>query len=547
MSDPVVELRSITKRFPGVLANDEVDLTVERGSVHALLGENGAGKTTLMNVLYGLYEPTGGTVVVDGRERTFDSPRDAIDAGVGMIHQHFMLVDPMTVTENITLGNEPRRFGGLLVDRATARQEVIELTDRYGFDVDPDARIEEISVGVQQRVEILKALYRGADLLILDEPTAVLTPQEVEDLFAVMDELTAGGKTIIFITHKLGEAMTGADEITVLRDGRNVGTVPADGTTREELAELMVGREVLLDVERPPTDYGERVLSVDDVVVDDDRGVEVVDGVSLSVRAGEVFGVAGVDGNGQMELVEAITGMRRPASGTVGFGDEDVTDWSRRERIDAGLSYVPADRQGEGLVLEFDLVENGLLGSQHAPPFARGGRIDWERTREHAENIVAEYDIRPPNPDAIAESLSGGNQQKFVVGREFERDPELLVAAHPTRGVDVGSIEFIHERLLELRAAGVAVLLVSSKLEEVQALSDRLTVMYEGEIVETVDPDRVTEEQLGLLMAGQQPAEVEAVVDGGARRPDGATGRPAGGATDRPDRGVDHSDGGGES
>ena len=505
MSQPAVELREITKRFPGVVANDEVDLTVERGSVHALLGENGAGKTTLMNVLYGLYEPTDGTVVVDGRERGFDSPRDAIDAGVGMIHQHFMLVDPMTVTENITLGNEPRRFGGLAVDRERARREVVELSERYGFDVDPDARIEDVSVGVQQRVEILKALYRGADVLVLDEPTAVLTPQEVEDLFAVLAELTDQGKTVVFITHKLGEAMTAADRITVLRDGRNVGSVAADETTREELAELMVGREVLLDVERPATDFGDEVLDVAGLTVTDERGVRAVDDLSLSVREGEIFGVAGVDGNGQRELVEAITGLVRPDDGTIRLEGADLTDRSRRERIEAGMSYVPEDRQEQGLVMEFALVENAILGSQHAPPFARDGRLDWDRAGEHADSVVSEYDVRPPDARTEAGDLSGGNQQKFVVGRELERDPTLLVAAHPTRGVDVGSIEFIHERLLELRAQGVGILLVSSKLAEVQALSDRLAVIYEGEFVDVVDPADTTEEELGLLMAGERP------------------------------------------
>jgi simple sugar transport system ATP-binding protein len=500
-----VHLDGITKRFPGVVANDDVTLAVEEGSVHALLGENGAGKTTLMNVLYGLYQPTEGRVVVDGQERNFDAPRDAIDAGVGMIHQHFMLVDPMTVTENITLGNEPRKWGGLAVDRDAARREVRELSQRYGFSVDPDARIEDVSVGVQQRVEILKALYRGADVLILDEPTAVLTPQEVEDLFDVFEELTAEGKTIIFITHKLGEAMDAAAEITVLRDGENVGTVPAAETTREELAELMVGREVLLEVERPERDPGDEVLGVAGVGVTDDRGVESVRDVSFHVREGEVFGIAGVDGNGQSELVEAITGLASPSSGHVSFAGTDVTGWSRRDRIETGMAYIPEDRQERGLVMEFDLVENGLLGNQHAPEFAAGGRIDWAHTREHADTVIDEYDVRPPDPTASAASLSGGNQQKFIVGREFEHDPSLLVATHPTRGVDIGSTEFIHERLLELRDEGVAVLLVSSKLEEVQSLADRLAVMYEGELMAVVDPDDVTEEELGLLMAGEYP------------------------------------------
>ena len=503
--DTAVHLDGITKRFPGVVANDDVDLAVERGTVHALLGENGAGKTTLMNVLYGLYEPTSGQVFVDDAERRFDSPRDAIDAGIGMIHQHFMLVDPMTVTENITLGNEPKKWGGLAVDRAAAREAVVELSERYGFDVDPDARIEDVSVGEQQRVEILKALYRGADVLILDEPTAVLTPQEVEELFEVLEELTAQGKTIIFITHKLGEAMRAADEITVLRDGRNVGTVDAEGTTRENLAELMVGREVLLDVDRPPAETGDVVASVSDIVVEDDRGVRAVDEVSLEVREGEVFGIAGVDGNGQSELIEALTGLAAPESGRIEFLNEDVTDASRRQRIESGMAYIPEDRQERGLVMDFDLVENGLLGSQHSPEFGPNGRIDWPATREHAESIIEEYDVRPPNPDSTSESLSGGNQQKFIVGREFSRDPELVVAAHPTRGVDVGSIEFIHERLLELRKEGVAIVLISSKLEEVQGLSDRLAVMYEGEFIDVVDPAETTEEELGLLMAGERP------------------------------------------
>ncbi|MFC7186995.1 ABC transporter ATP-binding protein [Halorubrum yunnanense] len=529
-----VHLDGITKRFPGVVANDDVDLEVERGTVHALLGENGAGKTTLMNVLYGLYEPTSGEVRLDGKTHAFGSPRDAIDAGIGMIHQHFMLVDPMTVTENITLGNEPRKWGGLAVDRAGSREAVVELADRYGFDVDPDARIEDVSVGEQQRVEILKALYRGADTLILDEPTAVLTPQEVGELFDVLDELTAQGKTIIFITHKLGEAMRAADEISVLRDGRKVGSVDADATTQAELAELMVGREVLLDVDHGTAETGGVVASVSDVAVDDDRGVRAVDGVSFEVRGGEVFGIAGVDGNGQSELVEAVTGLRTPDAGEIRFRGEDVTTASRRDRIDAGMAYVPEDRQDRGLVMEFDLVENGLLGSQHGTELAANGRIDWSKTRGHAQAIIDEYDVRPPDADTDAESLSGGNQQKFIVGREFERDPELVVASHPTRGVDVGSIEFIHERLLELRQQGVAILLVSSKLEEVQGLSDRLAVVYEGEFIDVVDPDETTEEELGLLMAGERPGDDGG--GGGEPEPTGnADGTERGGLADRTD------------
>jgi simple sugar transport system ATP-binding protein len=501
-----VHLDGITKRFPGVVANDDVTLEVERGSVHALLGENGAGKTTLMNVLYGLYQPEEGRVVVDGEERSFESPGDAIDAGVGMIHQHFMLVDTMTVAENITLGNEPRKWGGLAVDREQARREVRELSERYGFAVEPNARIETVSVGVQQRVEILKALYRGADVLILDEPTAVLTPQEVEELLAVFEELTAAGKTVVFITHKLGEAMEAADEITVLRDGKNVGSVSADDTDREALAELMVGREVLMETDARPSDPGDETLRVDGLTVEDSRGVTVVDGVSFGVRAGEVFGIAGVDGNGQAELVEAITGLREPTTGRIDFEGRDAAGWSRLDHIEAGMAYIPEDRQERGLVMDFDLVENGLLGSQHAPGFAAGGRIDWDRARDHAEAVVEEYDVRPPDPNARSVSLSGGNQQKFIVGREFERDPSLLVATHPTRGVDIGSTEFINDRLLDLQNAGGAVLLVSSKLEEIQMLSDRLAVMHGGQLMAVVDPDDVTEEELGLLMAGEEPS-----------------------------------------
>jgi simple sugar transport system ATP-binding protein len=516
-----VRLERITKRFPGVVANDEVTLSVERGTVHALLGENGAGKTTLMNVLYGLYEPTSGAVYVDsdGLERdetgelaadprSFDSPRDAIDAGIGMIHQHFMLVDTMTVAENITLGSEPTKWGGLSVDREAAREAVRDLSERYGFDVDPDATIADVSVGVQQRVEILKALYRGADVLILDEPTAVLTPQEVTDLFAVFEELTAAGKTIIFISHKLGEATAAADEVTVLRDGEKVGTVDTDATTREELAEMMVGRGVVLETTTPDREQGDPVLSVSGVTVEDDRGVRAVDQVSVTVREGEILGVAGVDGNGQSELIEAVTGLRTPEAGEIELDGRDLRGVSRRERARSGMAYVPEDRQERGLVMEFDLTGNGLLGSQHDSPFSEGGRIDWGYTREHTESVIEAYDVRPPTPETQAKSLSGGNQQKFVVGREVARDPTCLIASHPTRGVDIGSTEFIHDRLIDLRAEGTAVLLVSSKLDEVRELSDRLAVMHDGRIVDVVDPDAITEEQLGLLMAGEEPESV---------------------------------------
>ncbi|WP_440989841.1 ABC transporter ATP-binding protein [Haloarchaeobius baliensis] len=509
MSNTAVRLAGITKRFPGVVANDQVDLTVEKGSVHALLGENGAGKTTLMNVLYGLLQPEEGDIYVAGERRDFQSPRDAIDAGIGMIHQHFMLVDPMEIWANIVLGQEPRKYFGLTVDEERAIQEVRDLSERYGFEVDPTETVEDVSVGVQQRVEILKALYRGADVLILDEPTAVLTPQEVEDLYDVLEELTAQGKTVIFITHKLGEAMHSADDITVLRDGKSIATVSTDETNQNELAEMMVGREVLLEVDVPEHTSGETTLAVDDVTVTDSDDIDRVKDVSFEVRAGEVFGIAGVDGNGQSELVEAITGLESPSSGRIVVEGEDITDHSRRQRIDDGMAYIPEDRHERGLVMDFDLVENGLLGSQHAEPYSKNGRINWDTVRGHAEDIIETYDVRPPNADADAHSLSGGNQQKFIVGREFERDPSVVVATHPTRGVDIGSTEFIHEELLDLRQRDRAVLLISSKLDEVRQLSDRLGVMYEGELVDIVDPEATTEEEVGLLMAGERPDGIE--------------------------------------
>jgi simple sugar transport system ATP-binding protein len=515
MSGPntsAVRLDGITKRFGDIVANDDVDFTLDRGTIHALVGENGAGKTTLMNVLYGLYRPDEGEIYVDGEPRRFDSPQDAIEAGLGMIHQHFMLVDTMTVLQNVVLGHEPTGGGLGFVDRSAARERIEELCDAYGFEVDErlDARVEDIGVGLQQRVEILKTLYRGADVFVLDEPTAVLTPQEVESLYQVMAELTDEGHSIVFITHKLEEAMTAADVITVLRDGRKIGTVSTDSTTQTELARMMVGRDVLFDVERSPHDPGEVVLSAKNLRVDDDRGIEQVAGVDFSVREGEVFGIAGVEGNGQSELVEAVTGLRTLAGGRVEFEGRDISPLSRRERIEAGIAYIPEDRHEEGLVLAYDLVENALLGNQTLSPFSDGRLLNWPAVRDHAEAIVEKYDVQPPDVDTLARSFSGGNQQKFIVGREFEHDPTLVVAAHPTRGVDVGSIEFIHEQLLEMRTEGASVLLVSSKLDEVRKLSDRLAVMYEGTFTDVVDPDTVTDAELGLLMAGRRPDAADA-------------------------------------
>ncbi|EMA08332.1 ABC transporter ATP-binding protein [Haloferax denitrificans] len=511
---PAVQLTDITKRFGDVVANDSVDLTLDRGSIHAVVGENGAGKTTLMNVLYGLYEPNEGTIAVDGEPRSFDSPRDAIAAGIGMIHQHFQLVDNMTVLQNVVLGHEPSSRG--LVDEQAARRRITEICDTYGFSVDEhlDTPIEELGLGIQQHVEIVKSLYRGADTLILDEPTAVLTPQEVEGLFDVMEALTADGRSLIFITHKLDEAMHAADDITVLRDGSAVGTVDAAETSQNELARMMVGREVLFDVDSAEGTPGEVALTVDGVTVRDERGLEQARDVSLSVREGEILGIAGVEGNGQQELIEAITGMRTPERGTVSLQGRDITELSRRRRIEDGISYVPGDRLEEGLVQDYTLVRNALLSNQTMDAFSDGLFLDWQRIGDHADEIIDEYDVRPRNPEATAKSLSGGNQQKFIVGRELERDPSVLVAAHPTRGVDIGSIEFIHQRFQDMREAGVAILLVSSKLDEVQKLSDRTAVMYEGSVVDTVDPDDVTEEELGLLMAGRARDGTERAASG---------------------------------
>ncbi|WP_276253246.1 ABC transporter ATP-binding protein [Halomontanus rarus] len=501
---PAVRLEGITKRFGDVVANDSVDFTLEAGSIHALLGENGSGKTTLMSVLYGLYDQDEGTIYVDGEPRTFETPRDAMNAGVGMIHQHFQLVEPMTVLQNVILGHEPVANG--LVDEETAREEIEAISARYGFEVADhfDVPIRDLDLGTRQRVEIVKSLYRGADILVLDEPTAVLTPQEVDGLMDVMEDLRADGRSLIFISHKLDEALTIADDITVLRGGNAVGTVPASETSEQELAQMMVGREILFDRKPRETTPGEPLLEVGELRVTGDRGLEKVSGVDLSVREGEILGIAGVQGNGQSELIEALTGLRTPDSGTVRFDGEDITETTRRERTEEGIAYIPEDRHTEGLVMDYDLVRNGLLGNQTIAPFVKSWFIDWEVVRDHTEEIIEEFDVQPPDADTRAASLSGGNQQKFIVGREIGHDPEVLVASHPTRGVDIGSIEFIHNRLVELRDAGLAIVVVSSKLEEIQKLSDRIAVMYEGEFIDTVDPNAVTEEEIGLLMAGQR-------------------------------------------
>jgi ABC-type uncharacterized transport system ATPase subunit len=495
-----LELKGITKRFPGVLANDGIDLSVGEGEIHALLGENGAGKTTLMNVLYGLYHADEGEILVDDQPTRFESPADAIGAGIGMVHQHFMLIPVFTVAENVILGVEPTRRAGIL-DRNRARTEVRALSERYGLVVDPDAMVEDLPVGVQQRVEIIKALLREAKLLILDEPTAVLTPQETEDLFAIMRSLQKSGHSVLFITHKLKEVLPVADRITVLRNGRVVGSaVPAE-TTEQELASMMVGRSVLLRVSKDQAKPGEDVLEVDGLTVLDDRGHLAVDDASLKVRAGEIVTIAGVQGNGQTELVEALTGLAPPLSGSIKVAGKALDHAKPRAALRAGVAHVPEDRIKDGLVATFSIAENLVLNTYDSQPFAHGPVMDPGTVRSVAVERVKEFDIRAPSVDVEVRTLSGGNQQKVIIARELSRPIRLLIASQPTRGLDVGSIEYVHRRIVEARDQGAAVLIVSSELDEVMALADRILVMFRGRIVgeRPADADR---DEIGLLMVG---------------------------------------------
>jgi general nucleoside transport system ATP-binding protein len=497
---PALELRGITKRFGPVVANDRVDFDLRRGEVHALLGENGAGKSTLMSILYGLYHPDEGEIRVDGEPVKIDSPSRAIELGIGMVHQHFMLVPVMTVTENIVLGEEPRSRGRLLDVREGAKR-VKELSKRYGLAVDPDARIEDVTVGQQQRVEILKTLYRDARVLVLDEPTAVLTAQEAGELFEVLNALKEDGVAIVFISHKLGEVLEIADRITVLRRGKRIDTVPKEGSTENSLARLMVGRDVLLRVEKKDPSTGDPVIEVEDLRVLDDRELEAVRGLSLQVRAGEIVALAGVDGNGQHELVEAISGLRNVASGSIRINGKEVADTGVRATSDAGVAHIPEDRHLRGLVLDFTLAENLALREYHKPPLSRRGVLNTRRINTRARQLLTEYDVRAGSPGALASSLSGGNQQKVAVAREIASNPSLLIAHQPTRGLDVGAIEFVHRRLIAERDGGRGILLVSLEFEEVRALADRILAIYEGEIVGEFPPD-VSEEELGFAMTG---------------------------------------------
>jgi ABC-type uncharacterized transport system ATPase subunit len=506
----MLELRDITKRFGDVLANDHINIKVEPGTIHAIVGENGAGKSTAMRIAYGFYTADSGEIVVDGETRRIETPHDAIRLGIGMVHQHFMLVDTMTVAENIVLGAEPGSAAS--IDMRKAAREIRALSDEFRLSVDPEALVHDLSVGQQQRVELLKALYRRARLLILDEPTAVLTPQEVEEFFTILRRMREQGKTVIIITHKLSEVLAVSDDVTVMRDGRMVGRVKTSETSAAELARMMVGRDVLLRVEKPDARPGETVLSLKRLSVTVTGGERGVRDVSFDVRAGEIVGVAGVEGNGQTELIEALAGLvpQAQVSGSVEFDGRDITRASARSRYELGIAHVPEDRHRRGLLLDFDLSENSILGLHYrAPAVSVGPLLDLRGIRERAQEIIRDFDVRPANPDLPARALSGGNQQKLIIGREFGLRPKLLLVSQPTRGVDIGAIEFIHRKLVELRDEGCAILLVSAELEEVTSLADRLLVIYHGRIVGEVDPKRATQEEIGLLMTGGEKRNAE--------------------------------------
>jgi simple sugar transport system ATP-binding protein len=499
-----LELRGITKRFPGVVANDNVNLALNTGEVLSLIGENGAGKSTLMSVLYGMYKPDEGEIVLDGETRVFTSPADAIAAGIGMVHQHFMLVPVFTVAENVVLGVEPTgALGKLNIDEA--RRMVREISDKYSLDLDPDAVIEDLPVGVQQRVEIVKVLLRDAKVVVFDEPTAVLTPSEIIEFFEIVKTLVSAGRGVVFITHKLKEALKIADRIAVLRRGKVVGEVDPKTATESQIAEMMVGRPVELTVKKNLASAGDVVLKVTDLTVLDADGRTHVENVSFEVRAGEIVGIAGVQGNGQTELVEALTGLRKATGGVISLDGKDLTHSNPRERHQMGMAHIPEDRQRQGLVGGLSVAENLVLTRYHDDQFSHGVMVDWDAANAIADTLISEYDIRTPNKETGVGTLSGGNQQKVIVARELSRDLRLTIAAQPTRGVDVGSIEYIHSRIVKERDAGTAVLIVSTELDEVMALSDRLLVMFRGKVVAELDPKKVTPMEVGLYMAGSRP------------------------------------------
>lgn len=502
----VVEMLNIRKEFPGIVANDNITLRLKKGEVHALLGENGAGKSTLMSILFGMYIPEQGIIKVRGKEVKISNPNVANELGIGMVHQHFKLVHNFTVTQNIILGAEPKK--GLTVDVKTAAKKIEELSKKYGLNVDPYAKIEDISVGMQQRVEILKMLYRDAEVLILDEPTAVLTPQEIDELMKIIKNLIGEGKSIIIITHKLKEIKAVADKCTVIRRGKYIGTVDVKETSEAKMAEMMVGRPVSFEVEKEDKEAGEVILKLDNVSVMNNKKVLGLKDFSLEVKRGEVLGIAGVEGNGQTELVEAITGMRSVASGKIYFKDEDITNISIRKRINSGIAHIPEDRQKRGLVLDYTMENNMVLEIYNREPFSKRGLLNKKAIHEYAEKIINEFDVRSGQGGAsIARGLSGGNQQKAIIGREIELDPELLIAVQPTRGLDVGSIEYIHKRLIEQRDEGKAVLLVSLELSEILNLSDRIAIVNNGELIGIVNANETNENEVGLMMAGVKGGE----------------------------------------
>ena len=498
----VIEMLGIRKQFGNFVANNNITLQLKKGEIHALLGENGAGKSTLMNVLFGLYQPEAGEIKVRGKVEKITDPNKANDLGIGMVHQHFMLVENFTVTENIILGSEPTKFGTINIKDAA--KEIAALSKQYQLDVDPYAKIEEISVGMQQRVEILKTLYRGAEILIFDEPTASLTPQEIDELMNILRVLISEGKSIIIITHKLKEIMEVSDRVTIIRKGEGIGTVVTAETNPNELADLMVGRQVSFKTEKIDANPGEDVLTIENLFVTDYRNIDKVKSLNLSVRKGEIVGIAGIDGNGQSELIEAITGLRTVKTGSIKLNGKDITNLPPRKITESGIGHIPQDRHKYGLVLDFPIGHNIALQTYYKAPIAKNGIIDYKKISEKARQIMEEFDVRSGNGESTpARALSGGNQQKAIIGREVDRNPDLLIAALPTRGLDVGAIEFIHRRLIEQRDKGKAVLLISFELDEIMNISDRIAVIYDGQIVDIVNPKETNEQELGLLMAGE--------------------------------------------
>lgn len=495
-----VQMKNITKKFGDFTANDNIDLDIKKGEIHALLGENGAGKSTLMNILYGLYTQTEGEIYINGKLEQIKDPNEAIKLGLGMVHQHFMLIEPFTVVENIILGMEPTK--GLTLNIKKATEDIMKISNKYGLSIDPKAKVEDITVGMQQRIEIIKALYRGADILIFDEPTAVLTPQEIDEFVDIIKSLSDQGKTIILITHKLKEIKAMADRCTIIRRGKKIDTVDVNSVSESELADMMVGRSVNLTVNKEDREPGDVVLSISNLIVKDARKINKVNGLNLDLKAGEIHGIAGVDGNGQSELLEALSGLRYIESGSITINGKDITNHTPKEIHENGIYNIPEDRQRRGLVLDFSVEDNLILENFHSEPFSKKGILNRKKINEHATELMEKFDIRPREPKYLAGSLSGGNQQKVIIAREITNNPTVLIAAQPTRGLDVGAIEYVHDYLIKQRDSGKAVLLISFELDEIMGLSDRISVIYGGKILKTLDPKNTDEKEIGLLMAG---------------------------------------------